>query len=294
MNSIGAFAAYRQVRVALRGMLDGVSHAMRERPILSNSVVCLKLWVAGDLLAQSYTSTAATTAATTATSKSAMTHQIHEQQQQQQHEVVDDDDDDDDANSSGSGWSWNWTRTAYTGLYGATINGPLYALWYPFLDRQCRVWKVATWFGGHSVWAVPVTKVVLDEVVMDPPAISIFFVYMDICQNDFTVDLESIQHKLVKEVPRAWVTSLLLWPAVLLGTFRFVPVHFQTAVVNSFAVVWDGYLAYRNGEATAMKRRHDQQQQQQQADGKEEPQQKQRTEQETEEGTLELDFEKTS
>ena len=54
----------------------------------------------------------------------------------------------------------------------------------------------------------------------------------------------------MRELPGAWVTSLMTWPAVLLATFRFVPVYAQPAMMNVFAILWDGFLSHRNAVAT--------------------------------------------
>jgi hypothetical protein len=178
---------------------------MEERPVLSNSVICLNLWVAGDLLAQSYEHTD--------------TQKIQ------------------------------YTRTVQVATYGAFVTGPIYALWYPFLDRQCVSWQLAKRWSGNA-WAVPVFKVAVDELLMDPPTIAMFFTYMEWCQNNMVFDYDRTRTKIIRELPVAWMTSLVAWPAVLLATFRWVPVYAQPVVVNVCAIVWDGFLSHRNALAS--------------------------------------------
>lgn len=192
---------------SLRDAGRRLARTMEERPILSNSIVCLKLWVAGDLLAQSY-------------------------EHDPEHK-------------------YNLKRTCQVAAYGAVVSGPLYAAWYPYLDRKCIGWNLAK----YGVWSVPIAKVVIDEFIMDPPTISMFFAYMTWCQNDMIFNWELTKQKIKAELPRAWVTSLVTWPAVLVVTFRFVPTHFQTAVVNTCAVVWDGFLSHRNAVATGQQKK---------------------------------------
>ena len=198
---------------SLRGTGRQIGKTMKQRPVLSNSILCFQLWVAGDLLAQWY-----------------------EHDPNQEHE-------------------YNLLRTSQAAGYGALVTGPVYATWYPFLDRKCHAWKLAQ----HGVWAVPIAKVVIDELVMDPPFISLFFTYMTWCQNDMKLDWELTQQKLKSELPRAWVASLAVWPVVLLGTFRFVPTHFQTAVVNVCAIFWDGFLSHRNAASSRQPKKEPQQ-----------------------------------
>lgn len=179
-----------------------VAKFMEKRPVLGNSILCFHLWVAGDLLAQSYE---------------------HKNE------------------------PFNYSRTLQSASFGV-FTGSLYAIWYPFLDRQCVAWNVASRF-PTSAWTVPMAKVAADELLMDPPVISMFFAYMDFCQNNWTLDTERAKAKIVNELPRAWVTSLVAWPVVLLATFRFVPIYAQSAVVNACAIVWDGFLSHRNALA---------------------------------------------
>lgn len=182
-----------------------VARVMEERPVLTNSILCFHLWVAGDLLAQSY---------------------------------------------EYRGKPWDYTRTLQAASYGGMVSGPLYALWYPWLDRQVVAYQItARWF-RNSPWADPMVKVAADEILMDPPTIALFFGYMDYCQHDMTWDADRVRHKVVMELPGAWVTSLLTWPAVLLATFRWVPLYAQPAIVNLCAILWDGFLSHRNAVAT--------------------------------------------
>ena len=190
------------VREAVLRWSGKVATFMEKRPVLANSILCFNLWVAGDLLAQSY-----------------------------EHENK----------------PLDYRRTFQAASYGGGFTGPLYALWFPFLERQCIAWKVASRF--QSSWAVPMVKVAADEIIMDPPAIAMFFTYMEFCQNNMTFDYEQTKSKIVSELPGAWATSLVAWPAVLLATFRFVPLYGQSIVVNMFAIVWDGFLSHRNAVA---------------------------------------------
>ena len=190
------------LRKTLRQRSRDLATFMEKRPILANSILCFNLWVAGDLLAQSY---------------------------ERKHEP------------------FNYTRTLQAASYGGFITGPLYAIWFPFLERQCVAWKVASRFS--SAWAVPAVKVAADELVMDPPAIAVFFTYMEFWHHHGKFDYQATKAKLVSELPRAWMTSLVVWPAVLLATFRYVPLFAQSIVVNACAILWDGFLSHRNAVA---------------------------------------------
>jgi len=190
------------LRETLRRKGGELATFMDKRPVLANSILGFNLWVAGDLLAQSYE---------------------HENE------------------------PLNYKRTLQAASYGGFFTGPLYALWFPFLDRQCVAWKIASRF--TSGWAVPMVKVAADEIVMDPPSIVMFFTYMEFWHNQGKFDYQATKSKIISEFPRAWATSLVVWPAILLVTFRYVPLFAQSVVVNVCAIVWDGFLSHRNALA---------------------------------------------
>ncbi len=114
------------------------------------------------------------------------------------------------------------------------------AVWYPYLDRLCNQYKVAARFG---VWGAPILKVLADEFIMSPPMLCVFYGYMNVCEGG---SLEAYEQKLRSEFLRSWLTSMATWPVVLLGTFRFLPVHAQTPFISVFCIVWDAFLSHRN------------------------------------------------
>jgi protein Mpv17 len=89
----------------------------------------------------------------------------------------------------------------------------------------------------------------LDEFVMDPPQIAVFFGYMTACEGGTYPDF---RQKMKQEFWNTWLTSLAVWPIVLLGTFRFLPLYAQAPVINACAIVWDGFLSYRNNAGRIM------------------------------------------
>jgi hypothetical protein len=73
-----------------------------------------------------------------------------------------------------------------------------------------------------------------------------FYGYMNICEGG---DYEKFKNKLKSEFLTSWFTSLTVWPIVLLGTFRYVPLYTQAPVINACCIVWDGFLSHRNSLA---------------------------------------------
>jgi protein Mpv17 len=216
-------------------------HWMEHHPVVSNSFLCLNLWIAGDILAQY--------------SEHKLLHNAHHDEieisREQHTQKI-------STENTTTPAPIDYTRTVQCASYGA-FEGPLSAVWYPYLDRLCNQYKVAARFG---VWGAPILKVFADEVLMDPPCLLMFYGYMNVCEGG---TLETYEQKLRSEFVRSWLTGLAVWPVVLLGTFRYLPVYAQAPLINVCCVVWDGFLSHRNAVA-----KHNKKQQNQQQNAKEE------------------------
>lgn len=201
-----------------------VQHWMKHHPMVSNSVLCLNLWIAGDFVAQ-YSEFRYLNKDDDMTSSKTKDDELVSKKNA----------------ASRSFWEeldvW---RTAKCAGYGATITGPLLATWYPFLDRVCVRYNVTRRFG---LWGAPILKVLADELLMDPPCLALFYGYMNVWEGG---SLATFQSKLETQFVPSWLTSLAIWPWILLGTFRFVPLYAQAPLINACGILWDGFLSHRN------------------------------------------------
>mmetsp|Transcript_23045 Transcript_23045/g.33685 ORF Transcript_23045/g.33685 Transcript_23045/m.33685 type:complete len:291 (+) Transcript_23045:256-1128(+) len=222
-------------------LLARLKHVFDHHPIASNSLLCLNLWAAGDILAQFsekkllHNSTGSNVVETKG---SAMPQR--QQKTEASPSVIVGMNDKNNKTASEKETTINYIRTAQCAFFGATVTGPILAVWYPFLDKICVAKNVTLRYG---IWGAPVAKVVADEFLMDPPSLVLFYSYMNACEGG---SLETLKHKLDSEFMVSWLTSLAVWPWVLLGTFRFLPVYAQAPLINVCCVVWDGFLSHRN------------------------------------------------
>jgi len=209
-------------------------HWMEHHPVLANSILCANLWIVGDSLAQ-YAEHR---------SIRQMEHPHRQKETAENPTILTNqhghNKNDNNTAESHVPWKMNVLRTAECASCGALFDGPLSALWYPFLESVCARWRLAARYG---VWAAPVAKVIADEFVLDPPCLLIFFGYMNVCEGG---SWESFQQKLQHEFWRTWMTSLAIWPMVGLVTFRYVPVYAQAPILNTCCIVWDAFLSHRN------------------------------------------------
>jgi hypothetical protein len=111
------------------------------------------------------------------------------------------------------------------------------------MDRVCNRYKLTARYG---LWAAPIAKVAADEFIMDPPCLVLFFGYMNVCEGG---TLQDFSEKLRTQFFPSWFTSLAVWPVILLGAFRFLPVPVQAPVINACCIIWDAFLSHRNALA---------------------------------------------
>jgi len=231
-----------------RTLLSQFRYLTEHHPIVTNSVLTFHLWLAGDILAQ----------------YSEHHNEVKRLQEDQcrnnKGDIIDKNKNDNSSCTLGqqkslektkhststsisTTFTIDYTRTIRCASYGAFVTGPILAVWYPFLDRACIFYNISSRYG---VWGAPIVKVIADEFIMDPPFISIFFAYMNICEGG---TLMTFKNKLQSEFLTTWFTSLMVWPVILLGTFRYLPVYATAPVVNACSVVWDAFLSHRNALA---------------------------------------------
>jgi len=223
-----------------KSFFSQIRYLMEHHPIATNSILSLHLWLAGDLSAQYIeyckerrteegrcvkrkgTSVPCNTSTSSSGSSNSAEALAITPKSSIQAFTIDSD------------------RLIKSASYGAFVTGPLLAVWYPFLDRACQRYRISARYG---VWGAPIFKVLADEVVLDPPFLSMFFAYMNICEGG-TID--TFREKIRSEFVTSWLTSLVLWPPIMLLTFRYLPVYATAPIVNAVSVAWDGFLSHRN------------------------------------------------
>mmetsp|Transcript_13771 Transcript_13771/g.19733 ORF Transcript_13771/g.19733 Transcript_13771/m.19733 type:complete len:264 (-) Transcript_13771:44-835(-) len=228
-----------------RTIFSKLRYMMEHYPVTTNSILSLHLWFAGDLSAQyaehykvkrlqekrlqenEIQSHSTRSNIKGSSDSSTQAHADRELKLQ----------------SPTATFTIDYIRTIKCASYGALVTGPVLAVWYPYLDRTCQYYKISSRYG---VWGAPVFKVIADEFIMDPPFISMFFAYMNVCEGG---NMATLKDKLRSEFLNTWLTSLAVWPVIMLATFRYLPVHAAAPVANAFSVAWDGFLSHRNAVA---------------------------------------------
>jgi len=223
-----------------------IHYWLEHHPIVSNSIICLNLWVLGDIVAQYSEHQLMRRHDNFVQKKEASVHIESSTNNLDGSSKISDGVPLSGVSSSLSSIFWkdhyDWVRTVQCASYGALVTGPILAVWYPYMDRICGRYKLAK----YGPWAAPIAKVAFDEFLMDPPTLVLFFGYMNACEGG---NFHTFINKIQTQFFPSWYTSLAVWPVVLLGTFRFLPVPVQAPVINVCCIAWDAFLSHRNALA---------------------------------------------
>eukprot|EP00744_Colponema_vietnamica_P010938 GILI01015399.1.p1 GENE.GILI01015399.1~~GILI01015399.1.p1 ORF type:complete len:214 (+),score=20.48 GILI01015399.1:96-737(+) len=136
-------------------------------------------------------------------------------------------------------FNWEHPRSLKMGLYGLTVAGPVFHLWYTrALPYLCN--RLPTPFHSSKI-RLSLSKLVLDEVFFSPSVIVAFFSVMGYLEGH---TVEEVKQKLRKEFVQTYLLDAAVWPPIQLVNFRYVPIMHQATVVNSCNVFWNAYLSY--------------------------------------------------
>jgi hypothetical protein len=112
------------------------------------------------------------------------------------------------------------------------VFGPAATTWFGLLQRHVRL-------PGRPNAEI-VARVACDQGLFAPTFIGIFLSSMALLEGG------SPSEKLAASYLPALQTNYLLWPAVQLINFKFVPLHHRVLCVNVVSIGWNCYLSFLN------------------------------------------------
>ncbi|KAG6408983.1 hypothetical protein SASPL_132011 [Salvia splendens] len=115
-------------------------------------------------------------------------------------------------------------RTLRMGGYGMVILGPSLHYWYNLMSAV---------FPKRDVLST-LKKIGLGQAVYGPSMTVVFF-----CEN-----VGEIVARLRRDLVPTMMNGVMYWPVCDFVTFKFIPVHLQPLVVNSFSYLWTIYMTY--------------------------------------------------
>jgi hypothetical protein len=116
------------------------------------------------------------------------------------------------------------------------IMGPLQFLWFGRLTK---------WFpiGPNNGNIQALKRVAMDQFLFAPVGLSCFFTFMTVTEGGGRKEVANKFKDLYLPTLRA---NYILWPAVQVINFRFMPLQFQIPFVSLVGIAWTAYLSLTN------------------------------------------------
>ncbi|KXS10767.1 hypothetical protein M427DRAFT_115543 [Gonapodya prolifera JEL478] len=135
-------------------------------------------------------------------------------------------------------FTFTFVRTLRLASYGFFVAAPMSHFWYIILDHLV----------GHGTdISVALAKVAIDQILMAPFSVNLFFTYQGLLQG-WTA--RRIRATLARDVWPTLVTSWAVWPIVQMVSFMFVPADLRVLWVNVIGLGWNTYLSLVQQRAT--------------------------------------------
>lgn len=135
------------------------------------------------------------------------------------------------SSSSCSEDGYDVIRTCRMAGFGLIILGPTLHLWFNFVSRVLPKQDLIATF----------KKMLMGQTIFGPIMTAVFFSVNAALQGESG---EEIIARLKRDMVPTMINNVLYWPICDFITFRFVPVHLQPLVSNSFSYVWTIYITY--------------------------------------------------
>ncbi|XP_047338005.1 PXMP2/4 family protein 4-like [Impatiens glandulifera] len=127
--------------------------------------------------------------------------------------------------------SYDFSRTLRMGMYGLFISGSTLHYWYNFMSRILP---------KRNTMA-SLKKMFLGQAVYGPIMTAVFFSTNAALQGE---SYGEIVARLKRDMIPTLLNGVMYWPLCDFLTFKFIPVHLQPLVSNSFSYLWSIYLTY--------------------------------------------------
>lgn len=146
--------------------------------------------------------------------------------------------------SQKSNHHFNKTRVMTTGLFGLCFVGPLGHFWYQGLEHLVR----HRWLLQPNTVPFIAAKVVCDTFVFGPVHLVAFFTWTGVVSGNSWVQ---VKQGIARDFLPALLTEGMVWPAVQIANFRFVPVQHQLLFVNAVCLLDSSWLSWLKYEEDA-------------------------------------------
>ncbi|XP_003723286.1 protein Mpv17 [Strongylocentrotus purpuratus] len=137
----------------------------------------------------------------------------------------------------GIGWkNHDKIRTVRQTAFGLCFAGPTLFAWYKLLNR--------IYPGSGKL--TPLWKMLTDQSVCAPTFLVAYFSIVALTTGKKVDEVPAIVRR---DVPSTYAKGLMIWPAIQLVNFYYVPLLHRVMVVNVVNIVWTTYLSWKANAA---------------------------------------------
>ncbi|KAG8650706.1 PXMP2/4 family protein 4 [Manihot esculenta] len=129
---------------------------------------------------------------------------------------------------------YDLVRTLRMAGYGMLILGPSLHFWFNFVSKLFPKRDLITTF----------KKIIMGQTLYGPAMTVLFFSLNAGLQGENGAEIIA---RLKRDLLPTMVNGVMYWPICDFITFKFIPVHLQPLVSNSFSYLWTVYMTYMAG-----------------------------------------------
>ncbi|XP_057464848.1 uncharacterized protein LOC130754627 [Actinidia eriantha] len=122
-------------------------------------------------------------------------------------------------------------RTLRMAGYGMLILGPSLHFWFNFVSKILPKRDLITTF----------KKIMMGQILYGPTMTVVFFSVNAALQGENGTEIIA---RLKRDLLPTMISGVMYWPVCDFVTFKFIPVHLQPLVSNSFSYLWTVYMTY--------------------------------------------------
>ncbi|KAJ6692417.1 hypothetical protein OIU79_014210 [Salix purpurea] len=126
---------------------------------------------------------------------------------------------------------YDLVRTSRMAGYGLLIVGPSLHFWFNFMSKLLPKRDLITTF----------KKIIMGQTIYGPIMTVVFFSSNASLQGENCAEIIA---RLKRDLLPTFINGVMYWPVCDFVTFKFIPVHLQPLVSNSFSYLWTVYMTY--------------------------------------------------
>ncbi|KAK7204596.1 hypothetical protein BZA70DRAFT_267816 [Myxozyma melibiosi] len=137
--------------------------------------------------------------------------------------------------------NFKFDRTIRFAAWGFVLSIFLYK-WLELLDAWLPI-------SDDSVIVPVLCRVIVDQLVWTPIALSGFFAFMSFVEG---AGVGGLKRKLSTLLVPTLKTNFTIWPAAQIINFRLIPLHYQLPFCSTVGLFWNTFLSLANAQSTEL------------------------------------------